>query len=372
MTVDSRQIIDEYLAALETELRDLAPSDRADIILEVREHYEEARRELPDLTEAALRNIVERLGPPPEIAAEARQRLGVTVRTSVTDSLPAPSTPFPTPSAAGPLEVAALIGWMVWWPAGVMLMAISTRWTKRVKATAMVVELGFLALVLGYFSTPTYFNHSSGSHNWILPLFLLFPPTLPGIVGAVYLTWKLVAPGHRHWSATWKVAGRTAGIVIGAWLIWVLILAEAGLREVRDLASAGTLSPWNREPVPAEVGNDLWCRPGGSFAWALQLNLLDSQGGRWLFRRNRQITLPISRLGRQSKIDVPYLAPQIVLLFKAKNPRPRDVEDFDSLLPLLDRRAKEWLATSIGATYGDHPWRERLLAKALKRVAEDQ
>ena len=137
------------------------------------------------------------------------------------------------------------------------------------------------------------------------------------------------------------------------------------------LASAGTLSPWNREPVPAEAGNDLWCRPGGSYAWALQLNLLDSDGGQWLFRRNRQITLPISNLGRQSNTGVPYIAPQIVLLFKAKNPRPRDEEDFASVLPLLDHRAKEWLATSIEATYGDHPWRERL-SKGIRHGADDK
>ena len=92
MTVDSRAILDEYLVALEEELRGLSPSDRAEIILEVREHYEEARRELVDPTEADLRNIVERLGPPAEIAAEARQRLGVAILTAESGS---PSVPPP-------------------------------------------------------------------------------------------------------------------------------------------------------------------------------------------------------------------------------------------------------------------------------------
>src|SRR5438477_13212474 len=109
MTVDSRQILDDYLTALEEELRDLSPSDRAEIILEVREHYEEARRELTDPTEADLRNIVERLGPPAEIAAEARQRLGVAAPTAQSGppSEPSPSpSPSPRPiSAAGPLEI---------------------------------------------------------------------------------------------------------------------------------------------------------------------------------------------------------------------------------------------------------------------------
>jgi uncharacterized membrane protein len=38
MTVDSRRILDEYLGALDEELRGLSPSDRAEIILELREH----------------------------------------------------------------------------------------------------------------------------------------------------------------------------------------------------------------------------------------------------------------------------------------------------------------------------------------------
>ena len=232
MTVDSRRILDDYLGALEEELRGLSPSDRAEIILEVREHYEEARRELVDPTEADLRNIVERLGPPAEIAAEARQRLGVAVP-AIDPGTPAASADAGcAASAAGPLEIAALILWVLWWPVGVLLMALSPRWTRREKATAMVVELGFFAVLLGATLTPVYFTgfHGFFSHFFIYPLFLLFPPTLLGIVGGAYLTWKLTARGKtREWSAPWKAAGRVAGIVVGAWLLWVLVLGPLTL-----------------------------------------------------------------------------------------------------------------------------------------------
>jgi uncharacterized membrane protein len=232
MTVDSRRIFDEYLGALEEELRGLSPSDRAEIILEVGEHYEEARRELVDPTEADLRNIVERLGPPAEIAAEARQRLGVAVPTAESGPASVPASSRKTTSAAGPLEIAALILWVLWWPIGVILMALSPRWTRREKATAMVVELGFFAVLLGATLTPVYFTgfHGFFSHVFIYPLFLLFPPTLPGIVGGAYLTWKLTTRGKtQEWSAPWKAAGRVAGIVVGAWLLWVLVLGPLTL-----------------------------------------------------------------------------------------------------------------------------------------------
>jgi uncharacterized membrane protein len=232
MTVDSRQIIDDYLGALEEELRGLSASDRAEIILEVREHYEEARRELPDPKEADLRNIVERLGPPAEIAAEARQRLGVTIP-AIDPGFPAAS-PIPArpASAAGALEIAALILWVLWWPAGVLLMALSPRWTRREKTVAMVLELGFFAVLLGATLTPIYFTGTRAylSHFFIYPAFLLFPPTLPGIVGGAYLTWKLALRGRsRELSTPWKVAGRTAAIVIAAWLLWVLVLGPLTL-----------------------------------------------------------------------------------------------------------------------------------------------
>jgi hypothetical protein len=37
---------------------------------------------------------------------------------------------------------------------------------------------------------------------------------------------------------------------------------------------------------------------------------------------------------------VPYLLPEIVLLFKAKHRRPKDRADFDGVLPLLDRACR--------------------------------
>jgi uncharacterized membrane protein len=232
MTVDSRQILDEYLRSLEDELHDLSPSDRAEIVLEVREHFEDARRELVDPTEADLRNIIERLGPPTEIAAEARQRLDVALPAaeSSTPSVP-PPTPRPT-SAAGPLEIAALILWVLWWPIGVILMALSPGWTRREKAVALVVELGFFAVLLGATLTPFYFTGRMAylNHFFIYPAFLLFPPTLAGIFGAAYLTWKIASRGSdRGWSTPWKVAGRTAGIIVAAWLLWVLVLGPLTL-----------------------------------------------------------------------------------------------------------------------------------------------
>ena len=57
---------------------------------------------------------------------------------------------------------------------------------------------------------------------------------------------------------------------------------------------------------------------------------------------------------------LPYLAPEIVLLFKAKAPRAKDEADFAGVLPLLDARRKAWLDAALGLVHPDHPWRTAL------------
>ena len=57
---------------IETRLRDMR-----EIVDEIAEHIAEARAELPTESEAETRSLLERLGDPADIAADARQRFGV-------------------------------------------------------------------------------------------------------------------------------------------------------------------------------------------------------------------------------------------------------------------------------------------------------
>jgi hypothetical protein len=53
---------------------------------------------------------------------------------------------------------------------------------------------------------------------------------------------------------------------------------------------------------------------------------------------------------------VRVLAPELVLLYKSKAPRPADEADFRAARPLLDAEARAWLrAALLGASPG-HPW----------------
>ena len=77
MTTEVDALILRYLQDLEGELRDLPANRRQELLDEVGEHIAAARAALDPETEAGVRTVLERLGDPADIAAEARERCGV-------------------------------------------------------------------------------------------------------------------------------------------------------------------------------------------------------------------------------------------------------------------------------------------------------
>ena len=230
MKVEAEAILNAYLRELEHGLVGLEASDRAEIVLEMREHFEEARRQLAKPTEADLRNVLERLGPPSEIAQEAHQRLGTSKPTSARGLPPSLPTSPPAPHVVErahvrALEVVGLLMWIVWWPAGAVITGLSGRWSLRDKAVAILTGLVLLALFVSFDFTPL-FQRSAGWF-WLGVGLWLHQPTLSGIVGAGYLSWRLAYPAGYGWSPAWKVVGRSAGVLVGAWLLWSLLLGPS-------------------------------------------------------------------------------------------------------------------------------------------------
>lgn len=92
----------------------------------------------------------------------------------------------------------------------------------------------------------------------------------------------------------------------------------------------------------------------------LEFLLNEVKGEAWLFRRNPRISMPLDRLSRRSSEGIPYLCPEIVLLYKAKNPREYDAEDFERVRTTLDAQARQWLAAALTACHPGHEWTSRL------------
>jgi hypothetical protein len=89
---------------------------------------------------------------------------------------------------------------------------------------------------------------------------------------------------------------------------------------------------------------------------AFQVHLAESSEGEWIFRRNPEVRMPIARMGFYPLWGLPYLAPEIVLLFKAKHLEERDQIDFKSALPALSADARRWLRDALEKTHPGHEW----------------
>ena len=53
---------------------------------------------------------------------------------------------------------------------------------------------------------------------------------------------------------------------------------------------------------------------------------------------------------------IPYMAPEIQLLYKAKAPRPQDEADFARTFPYLDQASREFLVQALALIYPGHRW----------------
>jgi hypothetical protein len=108
-----------YLRRLDDELRGLPRARREEILTEVREHINEA----DPVGEAELREVLDRLGDPEDIAAEARERFGVADKGMGTQEV----------AAVVLLTIGGLLLPLIGWLAGAVLMWGSRAWNTRDK-----------------------------------------------------------------------------------------------------------------------------------------------------------------------------------------------------------------------------------------------
>jgi hypothetical protein len=71
MNVHTDPLVDDYLRRLDAAASALPPPRRDELAAQIRDHIQEALRQTPPGDTAAVRNVLERLGSPEEIAAAA-------------------------------------------------------------------------------------------------------------------------------------------------------------------------------------------------------------------------------------------------------------------------------------------------------------
>jgi hypothetical protein len=140
----------------------------------------------------------------------------------------------------------------------------------------------------------------------------------------------------------------------------LLVQAALAAWDIHAAPGDGTLRPWLRgEALPSEVHNT-WCRPSPAAPWALEVLIEEARDDRWVYRRDARIEAPLAEFGRLTADGIPYVAPEIQLLYKSKGSRPRDEADFCMALPLLEPDRRRWLLGALATCSPDHPWLAQL------------
>jgi GrpB-like predicted nucleotidyltransferase (UPF0157 family) len=97
----------------------------------------------------------------------------------------------------------------------------------------------------------------------------------------------------------------------------------------------------------------------------IDFQLTPLQQSIWHYRRAPNIVRHLDRAVLRSVGGIPFLAPEVVLLFKSKNTsdkqeRPQDQIDFEAVCSHLEPERRAWLRWALLATSAEHPWIEKL------------
>jgi 2-amino-4-hydroxy-6-hydroxymethyldihydropteridine diphosphokinase len=100
--------------------------------------------------------------------------------------------------------------------------------------------------------------------------------------------------------------------------------------------------PYRGGPLPDDE-HQLWCRPSPEAPWTLEVLFEDVADGLLRYRRDRSVTVPLEEATLRTEDGIPYVAPQLQLLYKARARRAKDEVDFAAAMPLLSDAQRLWL-----------------------------
>ncbi len=123
------------------------------------------------------------------------------------------------------------------------------------------------------------------------------------------------------------------------------------------VAAAGQLAPWGGEPLEvAHHQNNVWCRLTADGPWVLDVTIGEGSDTDWIYRRDPSVRVPWDMAVLRTAEGIPYLAPELQLLYKSKGLRAKDEVDAAEVIPTLDARQRELLSRLLTP---DHPWQRR-------------
>jgi hypothetical protein len=115
------------------------------------------------------------------------------------------------------------------------------------------------------------------------------------------------------------------------------------------------LAPMSTETLAGER-HQTWAYERAAQVWRFDVFREPHDGDTWICRRDTSIRRPYLDVFEVSADGIPYLRPEICLLFKAKAVRDRDRADFEAALPRMSPAQRAWLHSALVRVHPDHDW----------------
>jgi len=118
---------------------------------------------------------------------------------------------------------------------------------------------------------------------------------------------------------------------------------------------------WPLDSPAFRVMHQTWARERDTGVYRVDVFREPERDAAWVCRRDESISLPYEDLVRRTVDGIPYLAPEVALLFKAKRAdEPKNQADFAITADVLDDDAAGWLRWALYRVHPGHAWIEAL------------
>jgi hypothetical protein len=130
-----------------------------------------------------------------------------------------------------------------------------------------------------------------------------------------------------------------------------------------DVVGDGRMWPF---PEQSEKHFQTWLREPATGRYRIDVFREPHVDDRWVCRREASITMPYSELTLHTIDGIPYVVPEVALLFKAKHLRDKDQADFQRVLPALPQTRRSRLGGWLSQVHPGHQWIEELSTADLE------
>lgn len=90
--------------------------------------------------------------------------------------------------------------------------------------------------------------------------------------------------------------------------------------------------------------------------WRVDMMIEPGTAEMWAYKRDPSLQRSRDEMVMRTEDGIPYLNPAAVLLFKARDRRPKDQQDFERALPKLPHIERAWLRNCLDLLHPGNEW----------------